>query len=81
MYQNGYKEHMKNKRKQCHGIVFELECVLTAQEAANIYGLSTATVRNAIKRGAIHGRKSAGTWLIRREDADKRWSLGDLSDQ
>lgn len=79
MYQIGYKISAKMKKKQCHGVVFELECVLTAQEAAYIYGLSTATVRNAIKRGSIPGRKSAGTWLIRREDADKRWTLADLS--
>lgn len=69
---------MKTKKKQCHGIVFELECVLTAQEAAHIYGLSTATVRNAIKRGTVPGRKSAGTWLVRREDADKQWNLSGL---
>lgn len=68
---------MKKKNK-CHGIVFELECVLTAQEAAHIYGLATATVRNAIKRGTIPGRKSAGTWLVRREDADKQWNLAGL---
>lgn len=67
-------------KKKCHGVVFELECVLTAQEAAHLYGLATGTVRNAIKRGAIPGRKSAGTWLIRREDADKRWNLSGLID-
>jgi len=51
-----------------------LDDVLTAQEAANLYDLSESTIRVNIHRGNIPARKSGGTWLIRRSDAEKRWS-------
>jgi excisionase family DNA binding protein len=50
-----------------------LNDVLTAAEAAESYGLSESAVRKAIERNQIPARKSAGTWLIRRADAEKRW--------
>jgi len=51
----------------------ELEEVMTSGEVVQVFGLSAATVRNACKRGAIPARKSAGTWLVKRSDAAKRW--------
>lgn len=47
--------------------------VLTAAEAAEIYGLTPIGIRKACERGSIEARKSAGTWLIRRADAEARW--------
>lgn len=52
---------------------------LSASEIASKYGLATATVRQAINRAVASGktptwaRKSAGTWLIERSEADRRW--------
>lgn len=66
------------KKKTCKQVVFELECVMTAGECIEVFGLSDSTVRNAIKRGKIPGRKSGGTWIVRREDAERIWSLKDL---
>jgi excisionase family DNA binding protein len=46
---------------------------MTTAEVAALYGLSDATVRQAILRGALPARKSGGTWLIRARDAKDRW--------
>lgn len=52
---------------------------LSASEIASKYSLATATVRQAINRAVASGktptwaRKSAGTWLIERDEADRRW--------
>lgn len=51
----------------------ELFELMTAAEAGETYGLAEATVRQAVNRGQIAARKSAGTWLIRRADAEARW--------
>lgn len=51
----------------------ELNAVMTPGEAVEVFGLAEATVRQAINRGQIFARKSGGTWLIRRSDAEKRW--------
>ena len=50
-----------------------LDTILTAGEATELYGLASATVRQAIKRGNIPARKSGGTWLLRRSDAEELW--------
>jgi Helix-turn-helix domain len=50
-----------------------LTTIMTAAEAAEAFELAEATVRQAINRGQIPARKSAGTWLIRRVDAEKKW--------
>lgn len=47
--------------------------VITAREAAMIFGLGDSTVAQDIRRGNIPARKSGGTWLIRRSDATERW--------
>ena len=41
-----------------------LTAVLTAQEAATLWGLSRNTVSDACRRGALRGRKSGQTWLV-----------------
>ena len=41
-----------------------LTAVLTAQEAATLWGLSRNAVSDACRRGALRGRKSGKTWLV-----------------
>lgn len=50
-----------------------LASVMTAGEAVEEFGLSEAAVRIACQRGSIPARKSGGTWLILRADAEARW--------
>jgi hypothetical protein len=51
----------------------ELSEVMTAGEVVDVWGFAEATVRQAINRGQIFARKSGGTWLIRRKDAETKW--------
>lgn len=48
----------KNKERDC------LTAVITAQEAAQMWGLSRNAVSDACRRGALRGRKSEHTWLV-----------------
>jgi hypothetical protein len=41
-----------------------LTAVLTAQEAATLWGLSRNAVSDACRRGALRGRKSGQIWLV-----------------
>lgn len=41
-----------------------LTAVVTAQEAATLWGLSRNAVSDACRRGALRGRKSGKTWLV-----------------
>ena len=41
-----------------------LTAVLTAQEAAQLWGLSRNAVSDACRRGALRARKSGQTWLV-----------------
>ena len=51
--------HMhKNKDLDC------LTAVITAQEAAQLWGLSRNAVSDACRRGALRARKSGQTWLL-----------------
>lgn len=52
----------------------ELETVMTAAEACEVFGLSESTVRQAINRETIPARKSGETWLILRKHAEARWA-------
>mgnify|MGYP000010996034 FL=1 len=45
-----------------------LTAVLTAQEAATLWGLSRNAVSDACRRGALRGRKSEKTWLVTLSD-------------
>lgn len=50
-----------------HNNAVEYDCltaVLTAQEAATLWGLSRNAVSDACRRGALRSRKSGQTWLI-----------------
>jgi len=40
--------------------------VFSAREAEKLWGLENGTVRAALNRDIIQGRKSAGTWLVSR---------------
>lgn len=42
--------------------------VITAQEAAEIWGLSRNAVSDACRRGALRARKSGQTWLVTIDD-------------
>ena len=45
----------------------DLDCllaVITAQEAAQLWGLSRNAVSDACRRGALRARKSGRTWLV-----------------
>jgi excisionase family DNA binding protein len=46
---------------------------MTTTEVAETYGITDATVRQTIARGAVTARKSGGIWLIRRIDAEEHW--------
>jgi hypothetical protein len=50
--------HNKQAKDDC------LTAVLTAQEAATLWGLSRNAVSDACRRGALRGRKSGQTWLV-----------------
>lgn len=50
-----------------------LSDVLTLAEASELYQVDATTIRVSIHKGYVAGRKSGGTWLIARADADKRW--------
>ena len=41
-----------------------LTAVLTAQEAAQLWGLTRNAVSDACRRGALRARKSGQTWLV-----------------
>lgn len=45
-----------------------LDGVMTAAEATRQWGLSQATVRNAILQGRLPAVKSDGTWLVKYSD-------------
>jgi hypothetical protein len=49
----------------------DLDClffVITAQEAAQLWGLSRNAVSDACRRGALRARRSGKTWLVTIED-------------
>lgn len=50
-----------------------LDDVLTASEVAERYGISTQRVRLVCGLEEIPCRKSGATWLISKEDADRKW--------
>lgn len=46
---------------------------MTATEIAEEFGIASRVVRQTASKGWIPARKSGSTWLIRRQDAQKRW--------
>lgn len=46
---------------------------MTTAEVSETYGITAATVRQTILRGALPARKSGRTWLIRSSDAAAHW--------
>jgi hypothetical protein len=57
----------------CDGFTSSLDAVLTVTEVAETYGLSPFTIHDAIRHDLLPARKSGGTYLIRRRDAEARW--------
>src|SRR6266487_3988228 len=54
--------------------------LLTPEEAANILGLSTFTVRRLLREGELPGRKvGKRQWRIRRADLDEYLGTSDTS--
>lgn len=47
--------------------------IMTTTEVAETYDIADATVRKAILNGWLKARKSGGTWLISKVDAEARW--------
>jgi hypothetical protein len=54
-----------HKREDLHDC---LMAVITAQEAAQLWGLSRNAVSDACRRGALRARRSGKTWLVTIED-------------
>lgn len=54
-----------------------LDLIMTSTECTERYGIDTATVRMAIRRGRIPARKAGrgrhAIWLLLRQDADRLW--------
>lgn len=63
----------RGREDQLAYVVNILDEITTAPEIADELGVAYITVLKAIERNNIPARKSAGTWLIRRADALKRW--------
>jgi excisionase family DNA binding protein len=53
-----------------------LKLVMTPKEIAEEYRVTVEAVYQAVRRGSIPHRKSGGTILIRRRDAQARWGKG-----
>ncbi len=72
---NEWIEQIKKERRDFAGTNDDdvLNAVMTATAAAKQFGITDRTVRDAIEGGKIEAIKSAGTWLIRRADAEGRW--------
>lgn len=73
---NEWVEQIKKERRDFAGTDNDddvLNAVMTATAAAHRFGITDRTVRDAIEQGKIEAIKSAGTWLIRRADAEARW--------
>ncbi len=47
-----------------------LDQVLTAREVDELWGLPEGTVKQALHRNKIRGRRSKGTWLVSRRDIE-----------
>ncbi|MCK6581409.1 MAG: hypothetical protein L6Q98_25235 [Anaerolineae bacterium] len=50
-----------------------LDGVMSTSEVEKYFGLAEGTAKKAAQRRQISARKSGGTWLIRRDDAQVRW--------
>jgi excisionase family DNA binding protein len=51
----------------------DLKLVMTPQEIAEEFGITPDAVYQTVRRGAIPHRRSGGTILIRRWDAERQW--------
>jgi hypothetical protein len=51
---------------KCHKVLLRDQQEMTTIEAENEFNLASGTVRAALVRGVIEGRKSGSTWLVKR---------------
>jgi uncharacterized protein (DUF433 family) len=70
---DAWVEQIRAEREAFAGTPNVLDAVMTAAAVAAEFNVSPRTVRDAIEHGWIEAHKSAGTWLIRRADAEARW--------
>lgn len=70
---DAWVEQLRAEREAFAGTPNVFDVVMTAAAAAAEFNVSPRTVRDAIEHGWIEAHKSAGTWLIRRADAEARW--------
>jgi excisionase family DNA binding protein len=66
-------EQIETERREFARTDDVLNAVMTPAAAAHEFGITDRTVRDAIEQGKIDAIKSAGSWLIRRADAEARW--------
>jgi excisionase family DNA binding protein len=64
---------VRGMMRGCDGFMSTLDAVMTVKEVADTFGISQFTVHDAIKHDWLPARKSGGTYLIRRHDANRRW--------
>lgn len=64
---------VRGMMRGCDGYMSTLDAVMTVKEIAETFNISQFTVHDAIRHDWLPARKSGGTYLIRRHDANKRW--------
>jgi hypothetical protein len=62
-------------------ITTALEQVITAAECSQLLGVESSVIRRACERGQVAARKSGGTWLILKSDAEYRWRVAEPAEQ
>ncbi len=67
-------EHLKDPPED------ELWQVMTVQEIARVFRVDESTVREAVSKEWVYGRKAGGTWIISRRDAEQRWGNRNIAE-
>lgn len=61
-----FAESLIRHNFNCHKVILSEHQEITASEAEKEWGLAEGTVRAALGRSIVQGRKSSGTWLVKR---------------
>lgn len=71
---------MNKKRGWKSGLlgVFPLDNLISAADVARMYGLHENTVKEAIKRGTIPGKKIGREYITFKDVARRRWDISDI---
>lgn len=59
----------KNKQKEVAEMYFDKD-IYTTNEVAEMFGVTTRTIRNYLKDGRLQGRKIGGSWRFSQEDLE-----------